>query len=315
MNLILIVNEKGMIILFKFTVPDNKKIRVIINSDAKNEADDQFAIVHALLTPKFIIKGLIGAHFGCRHTNDSMEKSYYECARILKIMNMSEKVKVIRGAKSAVKSKNDFEYSEGARLIVEEALSEDVCPLFVIFLGPITDLACAYLKEPQIAGRFTAIWIGGGQYPGGGSEFNLSNDINAANIVFSSLIDLWQVPVDAYAQMMISLTELQTKVAPCSKIGEYLFQQLVEFNNQASDYPDWPLGESWCLGDSAAIGLMMDPHFCKYKLRLAPFIDRNMNYHYEENSREIRVYDSIDSRFVLEDFFAKLRVFTDSTRE
>ena len=30
--------------------PD-KRSRVIINTDAKNEADDQYAIVHGLLTP------------------------------------------------------------------------------------------------------------------------------------------------------------------------------------------------------------------------------------------------------------------------
>jgi purine nucleosidase len=39
-----------------FDIPDPKKIRLIVNTDAKNEADDQFAIVHALLTPQFIPK-------------------------------------------------------------------------------------------------------------------------------------------------------------------------------------------------------------------------------------------------------------------
>ena len=38
--------------------------RVIINTDAKNEADDQFAIVHALLSPTLDVRGLIAAHFG-----------------------------------------------------------------------------------------------------------------------------------------------------------------------------------------------------------------------------------------------------------
>ncbi|WP_205672087.1 hypothetical protein [Ammoniphilus sp. YIM 78166] len=46
-----------------FDVPEQKKIRLIVNTDAKNEADDQFAIVHALLTPQFLIKGLVAAHF------------------------------------------------------------------------------------------------------------------------------------------------------------------------------------------------------------------------------------------------------------
>lgn len=28
-------------------------VELIVNTDAKNEADDQYAIVHALLSPKF----------------------------------------------------------------------------------------------------------------------------------------------------------------------------------------------------------------------------------------------------------------------
>ena len=38
--------------------------RAIINTDAKNEADDQYAIVHALLSPTIDVRGLIAAHFG-----------------------------------------------------------------------------------------------------------------------------------------------------------------------------------------------------------------------------------------------------------
>lgn len=42
----------------KYKVPENKKMRVIIDTDAACEADDQYAIVHALMTQKFIIKCL-----------------------------------------------------------------------------------------------------------------------------------------------------------------------------------------------------------------------------------------------------------------
>ena len=45
--------------IYMYNVPEKRKVRVIIDTDAKNEADDQFAIVHALLTPQFIIKGII----------------------------------------------------------------------------------------------------------------------------------------------------------------------------------------------------------------------------------------------------------------
>jgi inosine-uridine nucleoside N-ribohydrolase len=44
------------------TFPREKMTRVIINTDAKNEADDQYAIVHALLTPSFELHGIIAAN-------------------------------------------------------------------------------------------------------------------------------------------------------------------------------------------------------------------------------------------------------------
>ena len=40
-------------------LPPDKMHRVIINTDAKNEADDQYAIVHALLTPSFDLHGIL----------------------------------------------------------------------------------------------------------------------------------------------------------------------------------------------------------------------------------------------------------------
>ena len=52
--------------------------RVVIDTDAKNEADDQFAIVHALLSPTLDVRGIIPAHFGTRRTDRSMFESRAE---------------------------------------------------------------------------------------------------------------------------------------------------------------------------------------------------------------------------------------------
>ncbi len=294
-----------------FEVPINKRVRVILNTDAKNEADDQYAIVHTLLTPKFIIKGLIGAHFGNHFSDDTMLQSYEECKHVVDLMHMSDAVNVYKGAKKCIADDGTYEYSEGAKLIVKEALSDDPSRLFVAFLGPITDLACAYLKHPEIVGKLTAIWIGGGMYPEGHKEFNLSNDINAANIVFQSGIDLWQVPMNVYAKMMVSLTELEMKVKPCGEIGKYLFCQMAEFNTAQAGRSEWPNGESWSLGDSPVVGLMMDPMICCYDMREAPLIDKNMKYHFSGKGNLIRVYNDINVRFILEDFFMKLKKFSD----
>ena len=296
--------------MYLYDVPENKKVRVIIDTDAKNEADDQFAIVQALLTPQFIIKGIIGTHFGTRRTRRSMEESYEECLKALDLMDLTGKVDVLRSSLSAVKSETDYEYTEGAARIVKEALSDESTPLFVVFLGPITNLACAYLRHPEIAGKLKAIWIGGGVYPEGGDEFNLSNDITAANIIMKSGIELWQVPKNVYRMMRVSLAELQDRVYPYGKIGKYLFEQMVEFNTRvASLYDGWPMGEMWHLGDNPVIGLMMDEHEGCYTIKEAPFIDAEMKYHFDGNGRQIRVYHDIDHRFILEDMFAKIKLF------
>ena len=34
-----------------FSIPNEKRIRVIVHSDLKNEADDQYAVMHHLLSP------------------------------------------------------------------------------------------------------------------------------------------------------------------------------------------------------------------------------------------------------------------------
>jgi inosine-uridine nucleoside N-ribohydrolase len=295
--------------MFKFDVPESKKIRVIIDTDAKNEADDQFAIVHALLTPKFRVRGIIATHFGKRRTKRSMEESYNECLHLVDLMGFSGKVNVLESATEAVRSEDEYEYTEGADLIVKEALSDDPSPLFAVFLGPLTNLACAYLNSPEISGKLTAIWIGGDAYPAGGVEFNLSNDIAAANIIMKSGIELWQVPKNVYTLMKVSISELQDKVSSCGLIGKYLFDQLVEFNERVSAGGGaWPRGESWVLGDSPVVGLMLDPHDFAYTMREAPVIDREMKYHFDGSGRQIRVYDSVDSRFILEDFYAKLKM-------
>ena len=65
----------------KYQVPDDKKVRVIVDSDAACEADDPFAIAHALLCDKFIVKAIFAEHFNCE---GSMKQSFEEIQRVVK---------------------------------------------------------------------------------------------------------------------------------------------------------------------------------------------------------------------------------------
>ncbi|GAA2863963.1 nucleoside hydrolase [Nonomuraea rubra] len=290
--------------------------RVIINTDAKNEADDQFAIVHALLSPSLDIRGLVAAHFGNRRTRSSLEESRAEIELLLRLMKLDGRVPVADGAPYALPDAGTPVPAPGVELIVEEAMRDVAEPLYVAFLGPLTDMASALMLEPRIAERdVTVIWIGGGGYDGvgpqnGRPEFNLSNDIVAANLVFSSALKVWQVPAPTYRMMAVGYAELDAKVAPCGEVGEYLVRQLVEWNERQHGGSI----EFRVLGDSPAIGLMLHPDCGTWVERPAPAFRYDGTYDFsaaEDASRPIRVYGSIDARFIHEDFFAKLRAFAD----
>src|SRR5258708_20221659 len=79
-----------------------KKSRVILNTDAKNEADDQYAIVHAILTPSFDLHGIISAHFGNRKSATSQRDSHEEILRLLDLMGIKDQISVPPGCPPAL---------------------------------------------------------------------------------------------------------------------------------------------------------------------------------------------------------------------
>ena len=293
---------------YLFSVPKQKQIRVIVHTDCKNEADDQYALVHHLLTPRFCIKGVIAGHFEGKQGQGqgrSMDQSYDEILKVLALMGQEGRYPVLQGAPVPMESEQTAVDSPGARFIIEEAMRDDDMPLFVVFLGSITDMASALLRKPEIADRLTAVWIGGGEWPTGGFEFNLMQDIHAANVVFQSTLPLWQIPKNVYEMMKISITELQCKVRPYGEIGRYLFDQLVALNDACADEP-WPQGESWCLGDQPTVSVLLETHTHAFHWKPAPRVSPEMFYIHGQNARPIRVYHYVDARMTFEDFFCKL---------
>ena len=193
--------------------------------------------------------------------------------------------------------------------IVEEAHREDSKPLFLLCLGAITNVARALELDPGIAGRMTIIWIGGHSYEVkelNHREFNAGNDVAAANVVMSSGGNVWQVPNNVYGTMHISLAEMEKRIYPCGAIGKHLFEHTVKYN--LSPYAGWTAGESWSLGDNPAIGLALEPNCGQHVMRESPLFNEDTSYRYESGRPLIRVYTSINSRFILEDLMCKLEL-------
>ena len=81
-------------------------------------------------------------------------------------------------------------------LLAEEPGTVTLCPL-----GPLTNIAAALNRAPEIAGRIKEIVLmGGGFFEGGNvtpaAEFNIYVDPHAAEIVFSSGVPIVMMPLD-----------------------------------------------------------------------------------------------------------------------
>ncbi len=289
-----------------FDIPDYKKVRVIIDTDAACEADDPFAIVHGLLSPKLIVKGICAEHFAQPR---SMEQSFEEIRTILSAMDTA--VPVFHGQRGPLSE--DREVSEAASFMIREALSDDPHPLFILCQGAITNVAVAIETEPSIMDRMTIIWIGThgsayGYVPF--REFNAGNDIEAANTVLRKGTHLWLVPSYVYTTVNIGIAEIERRIAPCGQIGHHLYENLINYNN--SEGAGWTQGESWSLGDSPAIALAINPGCGHYEITNAPHIGEDTASSECPDEHPIRIYKDVDSRYILEDLIAKLELAAES---
>ncbi len=280
--------------------------RVIIDTDAKNEADDQYAIVHALLSPTLDVRGLVPAHFGAERSDRSMAESREE----IDLLGLTGQVVVADGSPTPIPDETHPAPSPGAELIVAESkLAAPDDPLFVTFLGPLTDMASAILLDPEIVDRdVVVIWIGGmgygtdWNYPA--VEFNLRNDIAAANVVFDSGITVWQVPATVYSMVSVGYAELEERLRGTSQLADYLIDQLVEWNAVHHGEPI----EHRSLGDSPAISLVLNPRGGIFRTIPAPRFSHEGGY-LPGSGHPVRVCESVDVRYLLEDMFAKIRRF------
>ena len=291
-------------------LPMHKQLRVIISSDVGNEADDQFAIVHQLLTPMFDVRGVVAAHFESKApgSRTTMEQSYAELCKLMAASGMDD-VPMLRGCDVPLDNETDAPESEGVDFIIQEALREDERPLYITAQGTLTDVAAALNRRPEIAGRLTVVWIGGGSYPQGGDEFNLMQDICAARAVLASQAEVWQLPVTVYGTVEVTMAELACKVRPHGPMGRYLYEELEAYNCNNDEPYELRRGENWNLGDSPVVAALLGCGWRdNYHMEHAPKIRDDMSYQPDPDGKLIRVYDYVDVRMLLGDFFAKLNL-------
>lgn len=279
-------------------LPQGKQIRVVISSDVSNEADDPFAIVHQLLTPIFDVRGVIAAHYEGKTHGDrqSMENSYRMLTALMEATGMTD-VPMLRGCATPLAGEHDTPDAEGVRFLIEEAQRDDSRPLYVTVQGALTDVAAALNRCPAIAGKMTVVWIGGMPYPKGGCDFNMKQDLAAARAVFGSEVALWQLPVNVYGTVEVTMAEIAHKIRPCGTVGRYLYDMMEQYNLTNNEPYTLRKGESWNFGDSPVVAALLGCDWRQnFHVEPAPVLTDGGRY-LPGSRRAIRVYDSVDVRF------------------
>lgn len=205
----------------------NHSVDVVLDTDAYNEIDDQFAIAYLLRSAeKMNTKAIYAAPFyNSKSTGpeDGMEKSYQEILNVLQLLG--KQVDVFQGARNYLPDEKNFVDSPAARDLVsraEQYSSEN--PLYVVAIGAITNIASALIMDPNIAEKIVVVWLGGHclHYPDT-KEFNMWQDIAAARVVMGSEVPFVQLPcMGVVSEFRISGPELRQWMCGKGKIADYL---------------------------------------------------------------------------------------------
>ena len=252
-----------------------QSLRVIIDSDAKNEIDDQWAIALAVLSPeRFRIEGFVSANFdnhGQWSGPRSVEASAQEIELVLEKAGMANIWPVKRGSEPMQYKTVPVE-SEGVDFIIERAMAgtpED--PLWVVGLGAATNLASAYLKEPRIADRVVAFWHLRTRWPEKCYNFNVFNDTRAARLLFHSPLPF--VLFDTGTYLTCSMHESEKMVRPYGALGAYLHDY-----RHTNPYFS---GENKGLFDLGDIAALVDPNIACWEVTEAPEVEPDLTYRFK----------------------------------
>ena len=207
---------------------------IILDTDTYNEIDDQFALTYALFAHDTIkMQGVTAAPFFNERSSspgEGMEKSYDEILRVMEIAGYRNACPVKRGSTMFMPNKETPVPSFAADFIIEQALEfgRQEKTLYIVGIAAATNIASAILLCPEIIQYITVVWLGGHpQNWSSNEEFNLRQDVAAAQVLFDCGVPLIQIPCKNVAgHLTMTSEELAIHIKGQGKIGSYLYPKI-----------------------------------------------------------------------------------------
>jgi inosine-uridine nucleoside N-ribohydrolase len=204
------------------------RVRAVLDTDAFNEIDDQFAIVYAMLAPERIeLEAIYAAPFLNDRSSsaaDGMEKSFQEIQRVLGLLEGTPPAPIFRGAEAFLKDQAEPVATAAVQDLIVRARQRDKGPLYVMAIAAITNVATALLLAPDIIDNIVVVWLGGhaDTWPHNG-EFNFQQDIPAVKAVLDSGVVLFRMPcVPVADHLQMTTYELEHYLLGKSPLADYL---------------------------------------------------------------------------------------------
>ena len=320
----MLTEEKRRSILKRLEVP-SRKIDAVLDTDAYNEIDDQFAISYMLTCRERInILAFYAAPFYNSNSTgpkDGMERSYAEIKRLLTLSGNEKYIPVTYpGSTEYLPNEQTPIDSPAARDLVRlanEHTEDD--PLYIVAIGAITNVASALLLDPTIADRIVIVWLGGHvhskegeiaganfrrpQHPAG--EFNMKQDIAGARVLFNSGAPIVQLPcfgvVDKFSINKEGLiSALEGKNALC----DYLLEHSISQADRDAKGAEWRR----VIWDVTAIAWLTNDggRFMHDRIVAAPIPEYDLSYSFDESRNPIRYVDEIKVEALFAELFGKI---------
>ncbi len=282
------------------------KVRMILDTDTYNEVDDQFALAYAFLSKEKIeLEAVYAAPF---HNNrsegpaDGMEKSYQEIQRLLKMLGKSPEGFAFRGSDRYLADVTQPIRSEAALDLVKKAMaSSPENPLYVVPVGCITNIASALLIEPRIIKNIVVVWLGGNDlnWPHQ-KEFNLKQDVLAAQVVFNSGVPFVVMPCrPVVSHFHTTIPELSYYLKGRNELSDYLYNCVVEYSGGK---------EAWSkvIWDVTTVAWLINPLWIPTNLIHSPVLTDQLTYSVDQSRHFMRMATSVDRDAIFRDLFEKL---------
>lgn len=286
-------------------IKNGKTKKIILDTDTYNEIDDQFALSWALLSDKIELLSVNAAPFFNNRSvspEDGMEKSFDEIHNIISLIDPDKKPPVYKGSAHYLKDKTTPVESDAADNIVNTVMSSND-RIYVVAIGAITNVASAIIKQPAITEKMTVVWLGGHALEWSNTrEFNMVQDVCAAQVVMDSGVPFYQIPCCGVCDhLLTSIPELEHYLSGKGKLCDYLV-------NIVKGYPDPKHAFCWSkvIWDISAIAALVVPDALHPVVIPTPILTDDCHYAFDGARHHMMYVRSLDRDRIFRELFPLL---------